>query len=81
MRLTVTVPDTVAEHARQLAARTGQSVSAVVAAAVVRHVDAERRRLAFESIDALIATGDPNAAAGFDQELDALRRSSDRDLA
>lgn len=81
MRLTVTVPDAVAEHARQLAARTGQSVSALVAAAVERHVAEARRRLAFESMDALVATGDPSTTAHFDRELDALRQASDRDLA
>jgi hypothetical protein len=80
MRLTVTVPDAVAEHARQLAARTGQSVSAVVATAVERHVAEARRRLAFDSIDALIGSGDGDAES-FDQVLGTLRQASDRDLA
>lgn len=77
MRLTVTVPDVVAEHARALAARTGQSVSAVVAKAVEHHVAAERRRHAFDTIDALIGTGGvaPDAAT----ELRAMRDASDRD--
>lgn len=73
MRLTVTVPDVVAEHARQLAVRTGQSVSAVVSEAVERHVAETRRRHAFDTIDALIGTGtgDPTE---FDEALADMRR-------
>ena len=73
MRLTVTVPDAVAEHARQLAASTGQSISAVVAEAVERHVAETRRRHAFDSIDALIGTGSGEPAE-FDRALDEMRR-------
>ena len=76
MRLTVSVPDTVAEHARQLAARTGQSVSAVVAEAVTRHVAEARRRHAFDAIDALIGTGSGDPAA-FDRVLGELRLDDD----
>ena len=72
MRLTVTVPDVVAEQARQLAARTGQSVSAVVAEAVERHVAEARRRYAFDSIDALIGAGTGDAAS-FDEALAEVR--------
>lgn len=83
MRLTVTVPDDVADQARQLAADTDRSVSSVVAAAIADHVAAERRRRAFEAIDALVGSPDPEppdpeAAARFDAELDALR--ADRPL-
>ena len=77
MRLTVSVPDAVAEHARQLAARTGQSVSAVVAEAVERHVADERRRHAFDTVDALIGTGSGDPAA-FDRALDEMRRDDGR---
>ncbi len=77
MRLTVTVPDIVAEHARQLAARTGQSVSAVVAEAIERHVAETRRRHAFDTIDALVGSGGigPDANA----QIRAMRDASDRD--
>ena len=78
MRLTVSVPDAVAEHARQLAARTGQSVSAVVAEAVERHVAEARRRHAFDTIDTLIGTGSGDPTE-FDGALDELRRGDFRD--
>lgn len=82
MRLTVTVPDAVADQAKQLAADTDRSVSAVVAEALAAHVAAESRRRAFEAIDALIGSADPDpeAAARFDAELRALRAGSDRDV-
>ena len=82
MRLTVTVPDDVANQARQLAAESDRSVSSVVAEAIAGHVTAERRRRAFGAIDALVgsAAPDPDAAAQFDAELDALRAGSDREL-
>lgn len=73
MRLTVTVPDAVAEYARQLAARTGQSVSAVVSEAVERHVAETRRRHAFDTIEPLIGTGSGNPAE-FDEALAEMRR-------
>lgn len=76
MRLTVSVPDATAERARALAARTGQSVSAVVAAAVEQHVAAERRRLAADRVEALIGTAPVSA----DAVLHEMRRASDRDL-
>ena len=76
MRLTVSVPDAVAEHARQLAARTGQSVSAVVAEAVERHVAEARRRHAFTTIDALIGSG--GVAPDSDRVLHQMRGASDR---
>ena len=74
MRLTVTVPDDVADQARQLAAESDRSVSSVVAEAIAGHVTAERRRRAFDAVDALVgsAASDPDAAAQFDAELDAL---------
>ena len=76
MRLTVTVPDDVARQARELAADTDRSVSSVVAAAIAGHVAAERRRRAFETVDALIGTA---AVSGdVDRELDAVRAGSDR---
>lgn len=80
MRLTVTVPDDIADQARQLAADTDRSVSSVVAEAIADHVAAARRRRAFETIDALVASGpaDPDAASRFDAELAALRADSDR---
>ena len=82
MRLTVTVPDDVADQARQLAAETDRSVSSVVAEAIADHVAAERRRRAFDAVDALVgsAAPDPKTAARFDAELDALRAGSDREL-
>lgn len=79
MRLTVSVPDLVAEQVRTLAAQTGQSVSSVVAAAVERHVAAERRRLAADRIQALIGTATVSDEA--DAVLREMRRTSDRDLA
>jgi predicted DNA-binding protein len=78
MRLTVTVPDPVADEAKRLAEVTGRSVSAVVAEAVERHVTAERRRLAAERIDALI--GNVEVAADADDVLREMRRASDREL-
>ncbi|OZC01467.1 ribbon-helix-helix domain-containing protein [Rubricoccus marinus] len=82
MRLTVTVPDDVADQARQLATESERSVSSVVAEAIAGHVATERRRRAFGAIDALVgsAAPDPNGAAQFDAELDALRAGSDREL-
>ena len=71
MRLTVTVPDNVADQARQLAAETERSVSSVVAEAIAGHVASERRRRAFDAVDALIGT--TAVAPGVDAELDALR--------
>ena len=76
MRLTVTVPDDVADQARRLAADTDRSVSSVVADALAGHVAAERRRRAFEAVDALIGTA---AVSGdVDRELDAMRAAGDR---
>lgn len=76
MRLTVTVPDDVADQARHLAADTDRSVSAVVAEALAAHVASERRRRAFEAVDALIGSG---AVVGdAEAELDAMRAASDR---
>ena len=71
MRLTVTVPDDVATQARQLAAESDRSVSAVVAEAIAGHVASERRRRAFDAVDALI--GSTTIASGVDAKLDALR--------
>ena len=76
MRLTVTVPDAVAEHARALAARTGQSVSAVVAEAVERHVAEARRREAFETVDALVGSG--GVAADAEAQIRQMRDASTR---
>ena len=76
MRLTVTVPDVVADQARRLAEDSGRSVSAVVAEALAGHVAAERRRRAFETIDALIGTAVVSPDA--DDELRAMRAESDR---
>jgi predicted DNA-binding protein len=78
MRLTVTVPDPVADEAKRLAEATGRSVSSVVAEAVERHVATERRRLAAERIDALIGTVEVAPAA--DDVLREIRRASDREL-
>ena len=76
MRLTVTVPDDVADQAKQLAAETDRSVSSVVATAIAGHVASERRRRAFDAVDALI--GSTAVAPGVDAELDAMRNDSDR---
>ena len=76
MRLTVTVPDDVADQARQLAAESERSVSSVVAEAIAGHVTAERRRRAFDAVDALI--GSTVVAPGVDAELDAMRDAGDR---
>ena len=76
MRLTVTVPDDVADQARQLAADTDRSVSSVVAAAIAGHVASERRRRAFDAVDALI--GSTAVAPDIDAGLDALRNAGDR---
>ena len=76
MRLTVTVPDDVADQAKQLAADTDRSVSAVVADALAGHVAGERRRRAFEAIDALVGAADVSATA--DDDLRAARAASDR---
>ena len=76
MRLTVTVPDDVADQARQLAAESDRSVSSVVAEAIAGHVTAERRRRAFDTVNALI--GSTGVAPGVDAELDAMRDASDR---
>lgn len=73
MRHTITLPDAVADHVRGLAAHTGQSVSAVVAEAVERHVAEARRRHALGSIDALLGTGSGEPAE-FDRALADLRR-------
>lgn len=78
MRLTVTLPDAVADHVRGLAARTGQSVSAVVARAVERHVAETRRRHAFDAVEALIGTGSGDPAA-FDRALGEMRRDDGHD--
>ena len=80
MRLTITVPDSVAEHARQLAGETGRSVSSIAADALAKHVREERRRLAFESIESFIGTGDEAEGEAFDRELRALRAGSDREV-
>lgn len=77
MRLTVTLSDAVAEQVRDLATRTGQSVSAVVAEALERHVTEARRRHAFEVIDTHIGAGHARPDAG--DELGAMRDASDRD--
>ena len=76
MRLTVTVPDDVATQARALAAESDRSVSSVVAEAIAGHVASERRRRAFDAIDALI--GSTAIAPDVDAELDALRNADDR---
>ena len=76
MRLTVTVPDTVADHARDLAMQTGRSVSAIVADAVERYVAETRRRHAFDSVEAIIGTGSGDAAE-FDRALDEIRQDAD----
>lgn len=78
MRLTVTVPDPVADEARRLAADAGLSVSAVVADALARHVAAERRRRAADRVGALVGTG--GVAPDADDILRQMRRESDRDL-
>ena len=75
MRLTITVPDDVANQARALAAESDRSISSVVAEAIAGHVTAERRR-ALDTVDALI--GSTRVAAEVDAELDALRAASDR---
>ena len=76
MRLTVTVPDDVATQARELAADTDRSVSAVVAEAIAGHVASERRRRAFDAVDALVGT--TAVGAGADAELGAMREDGDR---
>lgn len=76
MRLTVTVPDDVADQARQLAAESDRSVSSVVAEAIAGHVAAERRRRAFDTVDALI--GSAAVEPHVDAELGVLREASDR---
>ena len=78
MRLTVTVPDPVADEAKRLAEATGRSVSAIVAAAVERHVADERRRLAAERIGSLIGTTPVSPDA--DEVLREIRQASDREL-
>ncbi len=76
MRLTVTVPDDVADQARQLAAETERSVSSIVATAIEGHVASERRRRAFDAVDALI--GSTAIAPDVDAELGAMREAGDR---
>ena len=76
MRLTVTVPDDVANQALTLAAESDRSISSVVADAIAGHVAAEGRRRAFDTVDTLV--GSTRIAAEVDAELDALRAASDR---
>ena len=76
MRLTVTVPDDLAEQARQLAEATERSVSSVVAEAIADHVRAERRRHAADRISALIGAGGVSPDA--DAILREIREESER---
>jgi predicted transcriptional regulator len=76
MRLTVTVPDDIAEAARDLAAEADTSVSALVAEAIAEYVTDVRRRRAAERIQAVMAEAEvaPDAV----QVLEQMRRESDR---
>ena len=78
MRLTVTVPDDIAEQARRLAAESDRSVSALVAEAIASHVAAARRRRAADRIAPFI--GAASVAPDADATLEAIRDGSDRGL-
>jgi metal-responsive CopG/Arc/MetJ family transcriptional regulator len=76
MRITVNVPDPVAEEAEEVAEEAGISLSALFAQAVESYLARRRRDRAIERINALIGTGrvTPDAL----DELARGRAASDR---
>ncbi len=78
MRVTVFLPDEVGEEAKKLAKDRGVSVSALCGEVIEAYVKEERRKRAFERINRLI--GNAYIAPDFREQLDEMRKESDRDF-
>ena len=78
MRVTIFLPDEVGEKAEELAKDRGVSVSALCSEVIEAYVKEERRKRAFERINGLI--GNAYVAPDFREQLDEMRKESDRDF-
>lgn len=78
MRVTIFLSDEVGEKAEELAKDGGVSVSTLCNEVIEAYVKEERRKRAFERINSLI--GNAYVAPDFREQLDEMRKESDRDF-
>ncbi len=72
VRITVHIPDDIAQMAEEVAKEAGIPVSALYAEAIEAHVKALRWKQAIEAINSLI--GKTYIAPDFDEQLEEMRR-------